>query len=180
MAPVVGLAAKAPNRLLVQSGSAFLMRLHPNSPSRTTIKEVNNDKLDEEMAISWRVHGTKIYRAGLESCEAGHGRAGFDTGCQNADDNRIGEVAMRRRVKNGCIGYQYCFSRFSLLTLSELAATRHIDSSNHSSHPLANRQRSGAALQTKGCPVAVSTLQKPLCFTGVVLSHTITIMTSRS
>jgi len=75
------------------------MTLYPGFPSRTTIKEVDDDDLDEEMVISWLVYGIRIYRAKSQPHEAGRGRAGTDTGCHNPADIRIEDTATRRRVK---------------------------------------------------------------------------------
>ncbi|KAF2848324.1 hypothetical protein T440DRAFT_480930 [Plenodomus tracheiphilus IPT5] len=98
-APVTGLAVKPSTRLFVHSGSTFLLALDVDSPLATIIKEVSNEELDEEAAMSWRVHGISVYRARIESCQAGHHCAGNDIGCPDTDDNHKDDISTRMRVK---------------------------------------------------------------------------------
>jgi hypothetical protein len=90
MVPVTGLATKRSNRLFVHSGSTFLLTLDIESPSVTLIKEVDNDELDKEAAMLWRVHRISVYRTRIESCEAGRDDATTHVSCQhNSNNTRI-------------------------------------------------------------------------------------------
>lgn len=99
MAPVMGPSLKPSIRLFVHSGSTFLLALDIGSPLATVIKEVSNDELDEEAAMSWRVHGIRVYKARIESCQAIHGCDGNDAGCQDIEDSHIDDVSTRTCVK---------------------------------------------------------------------------------
>jgi hypothetical protein len=99
MAPVMGPSLKPSIRLFVHSGSTFLLAPDIGSPLATVVKEVSDDELDEEVAMSWRVHGIRVYKARIESCQASHGCDDNDAGCQDTDDNHNGDVITRTRVK---------------------------------------------------------------------------------
>ncbi|RYN63510.1 hypothetical protein AA0119_g12874 [Alternaria tenuissima] len=98
-APITGLAAKPPNRFFVHSGSTFLLALDIDSPLETIIKEVSNDELDDEAAMSWRVHGISVYRARIESCQAGHDYVGNNVRCPDTNDNHKDDISTRMCVK---------------------------------------------------------------------------------
>ena len=80
--PVTSRATKASNRLFVNSGRVFMLALDIKSPCGTLIKEVDNDQLDKESAMSWHEHRISVYRTRVKSCEASSGDASTNVGGQ--------------------------------------------------------------------------------------------------
>lgn len=56
------------------------MALETDSPSAAIFRKVDNDELDGDAAISWRVHGISTYRRRIESSRAG---------CDQTDDTPL-------------------------------------------------------------------------------------------
>ncbi|OAL42586.1 hypothetical protein IQ07DRAFT_669205 [Pyrenochaeta sp. DS3sAY3a] len=50
------------NRLFVNSGTIFSLRVDPTTASQISIKRIDNNELDEDAVMTWRVHGIKVYR----------------------------------------------------------------------------------------------------------------------
>jgi hypothetical protein len=55
------------NRLFVNSGNIFLMKIDTASPSRINIKRVSNSELNEDAVVSLKVYGIKVYRNTIAS-----------------------------------------------------------------------------------------------------------------
>jgi hypothetical protein len=91
-------AAKASKRLFVHSGRVFSLTLDIESPCVTLIKEVDNDELDKEAAMSWQEHRINVYRTRIESCEPGHGDASTSFGGQYDWGNRADDIRPKTRV----------------------------------------------------------------------------------
>jgi hypothetical protein len=70
VASFTGTIAK-PKRLYVHSGSLFLMTLETDLSSVPAVRKVDNDELDGDAAISWRVHGIRVYKKRIDSLQAG-------------------------------------------------------------------------------------------------------------
>ena len=99
-APFASPTAKQSNRFFVHSGSIFLLELDIYRHFVIRVKNIDNDKLKGKTAMWWRVHSVSVYKARIESCEAGQNDTSTNLGDLHNKENRLGNLSTRMRVGN--------------------------------------------------------------------------------